>query len=169
MEVLAAVLDRCAIEAEAEADDAVDKCQAEPMLAIVHGLPGAGKSEIIKWLRELFGRLGWSQDVEFMCAAPRNSMAALIGGVSCIKLAAWASICCQEDNPVGSATRRGLGRTHCIQKCNQHGGCSSTKLRTSRSNFLWRSKHRSRTQRALAFAPSPPELIGADVCLVASM
>jgi hypothetical protein len=52
------------------------------MLGIIHGLPGAGKSEIIRWLRELFTQMGWTQDGEFMCAAPMNSMAALIGGVT---------------------------------------------------------------------------------------
>ena len=80
MEVLEAVLERCKREATAEATDTIHKCPGDPMLAMVHGLPGAGKSEVIKWLRQLFERLGWADNAEFMCAAPMNSMAALIGG-----------------------------------------------------------------------------------------
>ena len=80
MGVLEAVLERCKLEATAEATDTIHKCPGDPMLAIVHGLPGAGKSEVIKWLRKLFEKLGWTDNAEFMCAAPMNSMAALIGG-----------------------------------------------------------------------------------------
>jgi hypothetical protein len=87
LEIIDAVIARCVLEATAEHRDAIATCPGEPMLAIVHGLPGAGKSEIIKWLRELFLVLGWSQDGEFMCAAPMNSMASLIGGVTVHKLA----------------------------------------------------------------------------------
>lgn len=41
-----------------------------------------GKSEVIKRLRQLFNKLGWSKDAEFMCAAPMDLIAALIGGVT---------------------------------------------------------------------------------------
>ena len=82
MEIIDAVILRCFTEATAETGDDIAACPGDPMLAIVHGLPGAGKSEVIKWLKELFGVLGWSQDGEFMCAAPMISIAALIGGVT---------------------------------------------------------------------------------------
>ena len=77
-----AVIARCCAEAVAMRTDVVEKCEGDPMLAIVHGLPGAGKSQVIKWLRELFVTLGWTHGVEFICAAPMNAMASLIDGVT---------------------------------------------------------------------------------------
>ena len=52
----------------------------EPMLDLVHGLPGTGKTEVIKWLIELFQVLGWENGVQYICLAVQNVMAANIGG-----------------------------------------------------------------------------------------
>jgi hypothetical protein len=83
LEIIDAVVSRCGDEAVALKKDAVSRCRGEPMLAMVHGFPGSGKSEVIKWLRELFmDQLGWQHGVEFICAAPMWSMAAHIQGVS---------------------------------------------------------------------------------------
>jgi hypothetical protein len=50
---------------------------------MVHGLPGAGKSEVIKWARSFFEKvLGWRHGREFVCIASMNTMAALIGGMT---------------------------------------------------------------------------------------
>ena len=62
LQIVDAVIGRCLVDATAEAEDSIATCPGEPMLAMVHGLPGAGKSEVIKWLKELFQALGWSQD-----------------------------------------------------------------------------------------------------------
>ena len=53
----------------------------EPLRANVQGLPGAGKSRAIHWLRDLFENcFGWEHGREFYFVAPQNTMAALIGG-----------------------------------------------------------------------------------------
>ena len=52
----------------------------EPMLDLIHGLPGTGKSELITWLKELFHLIGWRHNVQYVCLAVQNSMAASIGG-----------------------------------------------------------------------------------------
>lgn len=57
---------------------------------MIHGLPGAGKSRLIKWLRSFFeDALGWQHEVEFVCLASQNTMAALIHGCT---LHSWADI-----------------------------------------------------------------------------
>ena len=53
------------------------------MLLFVHGFPGTGKSQVIKWLIELFKLLTWSHGCEYFCLAFQNVMAALIDGVTC--------------------------------------------------------------------------------------
>ena len=53
----------------------------EPMLALVHGHPGTGKSKVLRWLRRLFTEaLGWRHGEQFLCVAFQNRMAAAIGG-----------------------------------------------------------------------------------------
>ena len=53
----------------------------EPCFDVVHGVPGAGKSKIISWMKELFQcQLGWEHGVQFVCVAFQNAMAAAIGG-----------------------------------------------------------------------------------------
>ena len=50
---------------------------------MLEGLPGAGKSQVIKWVRRLFEEvLGWQHGREFICIASMNTMAALIGGMT---------------------------------------------------------------------------------------
>ena len=53
---------------------------AEPLLDLIHGLPGTGKSEVMAWLKEFFSLLGWQHGVQYVCFAVQNSMAANIGG-----------------------------------------------------------------------------------------
>ena len=53
----------------------------EPLLDIVHGFPGTGKSKIIAWMRELMEKgLGWNHGTQFVCLAFQNAMAAQING-----------------------------------------------------------------------------------------
>ena len=60
--------------------EAVSQADAEPMLDLIHGLPGTGKSEVIAWLKEIFHLLGWQHGVQYVCLALQNSMVASIGG-----------------------------------------------------------------------------------------
>ena len=53
----------------------------EPLRGLVHGLPGTGKSRVLKWLRSLFeDALGWTHGEQFLCVALQNRMAGSIGG-----------------------------------------------------------------------------------------
>ena len=48
---------------------------------MVHGLPGAGKSEVLKWVRSYFETVWlWTIGVQFQFLAPLNMMAHGIGG-----------------------------------------------------------------------------------------
>ena len=59
----------------------VNTKNAEPLLDLVHGLPGTGKSAVIKWMRRLMeDGLGWEHGVQFVCLAFQNAMAAQING-----------------------------------------------------------------------------------------
>ncbi len=64
-----------------ETEDNQAKSLHEPMVDMVHGLPGARKSKVIEWLRELFEwQLKWTHGVQFVCLAFQNAMAANIHG-----------------------------------------------------------------------------------------
>ena len=52
-----------------------------PLVRLVHGLPGSGKSQLLKWLRSYFQQVWqWVEGREFVYIAPLNSMASNIGG-----------------------------------------------------------------------------------------
>ena len=71
----------------------------EPMLDLVHGLPGTGKSRVIAWIRELLEDvLRWEHGVEFVCLAFQNSMAAHIDGAT---IHHWSTI--QVGEALGAA------------------------------------------------------------------
>ena len=56
-------------------------CKQEPLLDLVHGFPGTGKSRVIGWMRRLMeDGLGWEHGVQFVCLAFQNAMAAQING-----------------------------------------------------------------------------------------
>ena len=76
--VLAAVVNRCIVE---HAEEAKDGRHSEPLRCILHGVPGAGKSQTLKWLQDFFlTACGWQADVRFAYLAPQNTQAALIDG-----------------------------------------------------------------------------------------
>ena len=53
----------------------------EPLLRLIHGLPGSGKSRLLLWIKEYFVEV-WHWDIgqEFAILAPQNAMADNIGG-----------------------------------------------------------------------------------------
>ena len=54
-----------------------------PMVAFCHGLPGVGKSMVIRWIVRLFTEgLGWKHGLEFMCVAFQNRVAHTMGGIT---------------------------------------------------------------------------------------
>ena len=56
---------------------------AEPLRGLIHGLPGTGKSRVLKWITRMFiEALGWEHGKEFICVAFQNRMAAAIQGTT---------------------------------------------------------------------------------------
>ena len=52
-----------------------------PLLRLVHGLPGSGKSKLIGWLKEYFEEVWqWTRNKQYALIAPMNTMADNIGG-----------------------------------------------------------------------------------------
>jgi hypothetical protein len=55
----------------------------EPLQGLIHGLPGTGKSRVIRWIRRLFEEpLSWEHGQDFICVAFQNRMASAIGGTT---------------------------------------------------------------------------------------
>jgi hypothetical protein len=70
MLILRHFIDRLKFEMVEARGNAVNIACREPLLDLIHGLPGTGKSRLIAWLRELMERgLGWTHGVQFVCHA----------------------------------------------------------------------------------------------------
>ena len=55
----------------------------EPMRALIHGLPGTGKSRVINWIRRIFMEAReWTHGVQFLCVAFQNKVAYAMGGTT---------------------------------------------------------------------------------------
>ena len=53
----------------------------EPLLRLVRGHPGSGKTEVLRWIRQYFEQVwSWTLGVQFAFTAPLNSMASNING-----------------------------------------------------------------------------------------
>ena len=81
------VIGRCQAEqryfSAATSSKAQQSVTSEPLRDCLFGIPGAGKSQCIKWLRDFFEScLGWQDGVQFQFLASQNTMAALIGGTT---------------------------------------------------------------------------------------
>jgi len=63
------------------AEDAAEATVREPLMWMLHGGPGTGKSEVLKWCKELFRDVcGWEMGLEFQMMALQAVMAQLLGG-----------------------------------------------------------------------------------------
>ena len=57
--------------------------RSEPLQLLLHGVPGAGKSQTLKWIRSFFEEVCNSKhEREFVFLASQNTMAALIEGLT---------------------------------------------------------------------------------------
>ena len=83
-EYLEAVIARCQqMAAEDRKSVPKSKRNSEPMRCALLGIPGAGKTECIKWQIQFFKEcLGWEHGVHFQCLASQHTMAALFGGTT---------------------------------------------------------------------------------------
>ena len=63
---------------------------SQPLLRLVHGLPGSGKSKLLEWISSYFEHVWqYTHSREFMFLAPLNSMASNIGGAT---LHSWGQV-----------------------------------------------------------------------------
>ena len=77
--ILWQVIERCLKEAQEELNDF--EFRSEPKRFILRGIPGAGKSKLLFWLRDFYEEVSaWTHGVQFVFVASQNSMAALIAG-----------------------------------------------------------------------------------------
>ena len=89
-EFLERVVDRCRQEAKSFKNAQANSYPDEPIRDCLLGLPGAGKSTCIKFLRRFFEEcLQWEDGVQFQFLATQNTMAALIGGAT---IHTWGTI-----------------------------------------------------------------------------
>ncbi|CAJ1413214.1 unnamed protein product, partial [Effrenium voratum] len=80
-EVLALVVERVLIEYGLLAPEESSRQSGEPLVWLLHGPPGAGKSHVLKYLRELFEeQLGYVQGIDYEVAAFQAVNAADIKG-----------------------------------------------------------------------------------------
>ena len=83
-QIFDAIHQRCVLEYNIEqASCTLSEDVEGPLLRLVHGLPGSGKSEVLKVLKTYFEDVWcWKLGVHFMFIAPLNSMAASIEGAT---------------------------------------------------------------------------------------
>ena len=88
----------------------------EPLLELVHGLPGAGKSEVIWWLHRYFEYVWrWKHGVQFVCLAPMNGMATNVGGFT---VHSWGEVgFCKDGVWICSANTSSKNPNSMVTKC----------------------------------------------------
>jgi len=112
---LNALADRLKTEIAEELQDSKGTSKQEPMLDLVHGLPGAGKKCAVKWARRLFEEaLGWTHGVQFVLLSFLNSMAAHLEGFT---IHHWSGIpVMAEDGTVGTKSTTTLStKCQCLR------------------------------------------------------
>jgi hypothetical protein len=81
LQLLRMILRRCLVEAQEIRTGTINESADEPMRHMIQGLPGAGKSELIKWICRAFQEIfGFEHGVQYVCLASQNTMASLIAG-----------------------------------------------------------------------------------------
>ena len=78
MEVLDVICKRMCVELQEEASDIP---MSDPLLWLVHGSPGTGKSEVLRLIKKLFLEVcGWQMGLDYQMVAIQAVMAQLWGG-----------------------------------------------------------------------------------------
>ena len=73
------IVDRCLQESKEHGRN--QEFRSEPLRMVLHGVPGAGKTQTLLWIRRFFEEVcKWTHGIEFVFCTSQNTMAALIGG-----------------------------------------------------------------------------------------
>ena len=89
MEMLRLVVDRILVETGLiSSEDALRKT-ADPLLWLLHGPPGTGKSHVLGFVRELFNMMGYTYGLDYEVAAFQAVNAADLGGKTMHKAFGW--------------------------------------------------------------------------------
>ena len=72
----------CEYKQQEKKDECGDgRFRSEPLRLFLHGVPGAGKTQTLLWIREFLEQVcAWTHGIDFVFLASQNTMAALIGG-----------------------------------------------------------------------------------------
>ena len=98
--------ERLKAERREQVSDTTNRGPGEPMLDLIHGFPGTGKSAVIAWMRELMeDGLGWEHGVHFVCLAFQNAMAAQLNGFT---VHHWSGIPTRDGGGCGTGDRHKL-------------------------------------------------------------
>ena len=90
---------RCVLEASEEQQDRINSTAEKPERVFGHGLPGSGKTQVMKWLSDYFQEVwGWRPGVQFVFLAPLNSLASRINGST---VHSWAEVEWRKAGPKG--------------------------------------------------------------------
>ena len=101
-ELMHAIHDRCVQEAKEEQQGKVNRDGREPARLFCHGLPGSGKTQVMKWMAEYFEEVwGWVAGRHYVYLAPLNSMAARINGFT---VHAWGEVPWCKSSATGNMT-----------------------------------------------------------------
>ena len=77
----------------------------QPLLRLIHGLPGSGKTEVLRWIQSYFEQVWlWTLGKEFAFLAPLNSMASNIQGST---VHSWGKISFKDRRGVIISTQQG--------------------------------------------------------------
>ena len=92
---------RLKIEITEELQQMRSSIKEKPLLGLVHGPPGTGKNDVIKWTQRMFQEtLGWKHGVQYVSLAFLNSIAANMDGFT---IHSWAGIPVgEEDGTAGT-------------------------------------------------------------------
>ena len=95
-------MERCKEEHAEEQRERVGT--SEPLRGLLHGVPGAGKSQFLLWVKEFFLQVcAWQHGVQFVFLASQNTMCSLIGGFT---LHSWGQIVFRQKDGTPANTKK---------------------------------------------------------------
>ena len=102
LSALRRIMERCKEEHAEEQREKIGT--SEPLRGLLHGVPGAGKSQFLLWVKDFFLQVcAWQHGVQFVFLASQNTMCALIGGFT---LHSWGQIVFRQKDGTPANTKK---------------------------------------------------------------